>query len=317
MIDTELTKKNKSYYESFWKRTSNNIIVSILKILSYLPFWFIYGLSDVFYIVVRYVIKYRKNVIHENLTFAFPEKTEVEIKQISGKFYRHFCDFSLETLKMYSLSEKQLRKRVRFKGMAVTEELYNQGKSIIMLGMHHNNWEWCSAVQLFTKHLTLMLYNPVRGNQAFEKFLIYSREKWGGICVPVHKSARTVFQFNQMGKPTGIWLGADQTPGANSQFWTIFLNREAPFFSGPEKIAKKTNQPVFFHRTRKLKRGYYEVEFSLLFENPKDVNEKDILLGYVHKMEEVIREEPEYYLWSHRRWKHKRPEGIPLTLKTS
>ncbi len=312
MIDTELTKTNKNYYESIWKRMSNSIAVALLKLLSYLPFWLIYGLADVLYFLVRYVIKYRKKVIVENLTFAFPEKNREEILQLTGKFYRHFCDFALETVKMYSLSEEQIKKRIKFKGLEATEEYFNRGKSVIMLGMHYNNWEWSSAVQLFSRHLVLMIYNPVRGNQAFEKYINHAREKWGGLCIPVHKSARSVVQFAQMGKPTGLWLAADQTPDANSQFWTIFLNREAPFFTGPEKIAKKTNQPVFFNRIRKIKRGYYEAEFLQLFSNTEDVSGEDIMLEYIKTMEGVIKEQPEYYLWSHRRWKHKRPDDIPL-----
>lgn len=314
MIDTELTKKDDRYYESIWKRILNNILVGLLKLISYLPFWVIYGLSDILYLLVRHVIKYRKKVIIENLSFAFPEKSSEEILWLSGKFYRYFCDFALETIKMYSLSEKQIKKRIKFKGIEVVEECFNQGKNIIMLGMHYNNWEWNSAAQLFTRYLVLMIYNPARGNQAFEKYINHSREKWGGLCIPVHKSARSIFQFNRMGKLTGLWLAADQTAGANSQFWTIFLNREAPFFTGPEKIAQKTNQPIFFNRIRKIKRGYYEAEFMKLFENPNSVSGNDIMLGYVKKMEEIIREEPEYYLWSHRRWKHKRPDGIPLTI---
>ena len=313
MIDTELAKKNKRYYESFWKRIVNKALAGFLILISYLPFWVIYGISDFLYLLVRYIIKYRKKVIIENLTYAFPEKTKEEIEIITGKFYRHFCDLSLETIKLYSLNKKQVSKRIHYKGLDKLHDYFEEGKSIIVLAMHHNNWEWCSSVQLYLNHVVLMIYDPIRGNQAFEKFLLHSREKWGGVCVPVHKSARTTFEFNRRGKPTALWLGADQTSKETSQFWTIFFNREAPFFSGPEKIAKRTNQPVIFHHTKKVKRGYYEVEFTPLFENPSEIDEKDILLGYIDKMEEVIRKEPEFYLWSHRRWKHKRPEGIKLT----
>lgn len=313
MKNTELAKTDKRYYESFWKRTLNKLLVGLLIFISHLPFWLIYGISDFFYLLVRYVIKYRKKVILENLSHAFPEKNENEIEKIAGKFYRHFCDLSLETIKLYSLSEKQVKKHIHYKGTDLLNSYFDEGKSTIVLAMHHNNWEWCSTVQLYLNHIILMVYNPIRGNQAFEKFLLHAREKWGGVCVPVHKSARTSFEFSRKGKPNILWLAADQTPAETSKFWTLFLNREAPFFSGPEKIAKKTNQPVVFHRTKKIKRGHYEVEFTTLFENPAEVNEKDILLGYIEKMEEIIREEPEFYLWSHRRWKHKRPEGIQLT----
>ena len=146
-----------------------------------------------------------------------------------------------------------------------------------------------------------------------EKFLVHNRTRWGSVCIPVHKTARSLLIYNAQGKTTGLWLAADQTPPANSKFWTIFLNQETPFFSGPEKIAHSTNQPVYLNHMKKTGRGKYTIEYSLLFENPKEVEQKDILLAYIRKAEEIIRSEPEYYLWSHRRWKHKRPEGVELT----
>jgi len=313
MIDTELAKKDKRYYENFWKRSLNQMIVGVIILISWLPFWILYIISDFLFLLINYVIRYRKKIIIENLTNAFPEKTDKEIKIIVRKFYRNFCDLAIETVKHYNLSETQIKKRITYKGTDLLNNYFDKGKNVIVLAMHHNNWEWCSSVQLFLNHVVLMIYDPIRGNQAFEKFLLKSREKWGGLGIPVHKSVRTIFDLNKKGKHTVLWLAADQTPAETSKFWALFLNREAPFFSGPEKIAKKTNQPVIFHRTKKIKRGYYEVEFITLFENPAEVSEKDILLGYIEKMEEIIREEPEFYLWSHRRWKHKRPEGIPLT----
>ena len=313
MRDKELSEKNKRYYENYWKKTLNRVLVGFLILISYLPFWVIYGISDFVYILVRYVIRYRKKVVIENLSYAFPEKTEAEINKIVGKFYHHLCDLLLESIKLYSISEKRIKKHIQYKGTDLLNYYFEKGKSVIVLAMHHNNWEWCSSVQLHLKHLVLMVYNPIRGNQAFEKFLLHSRERWGGASVPVHKTARAMIDLSRNERHNLLWLAADQTPQKSSHFWTLFLNREAPFFSGPEKIAKKTNHPVIFHRTKKIKRGYYEVEFSTLFENPEQVNEKDILLEYIERMEEYIKKEPEYYLWSHRRWKHSRPEGIELT----
>jgi len=185
---------------------------------------------------------------------------------------------------------------------------------VIIFALHHNNWEWCSSVQTKLSHLILMVYNPIRGNYAMEKFILHAREKWGGECVPVNKTARTVLQYNLKGKLTGLWLAADQSPPANSKFWTLFLNRETPFFSGPEKIAASTNQPIFMQHARKIKQGRYEVDYYVLYENPQEMDPKDILLGYIRKCKEIIKAEPEFYLWSHRRWKHKRPEGIELTV---
>jgi KDO2-lipid IV(A) lauroyltransferase len=180
--------------------------------------------------------------------------------------------------------------------------------------MHYNNWEWSVTSQKVIKHEILMIYNPLRNNPQFEKYLMYIRERWGLKSVPIHKSARAAMDFHNGKIPVLLFLAADQRPATITHFWTTFMNQEACFYSGPEKIAKRTNQPVFFHLTRKIKRGHYEVSFIPLIENPAEMKEEDILLTYVRTMEKYIREEPAYYLWSHKRWKQKRPENMPLYL---
>lgn len=314
MIDEELVKKDRTYYENPLKRLLNRIIVLLLKFIAILPFWVIFGISDFMYFLIRYVVRYRYKVIMDNLYHAFPEKSEKERKQITWKFYRHLCDFSLESIKMYGMSTKEMEGRLSVKNIDLINAVADRKDSAIVLGFHYNNWEWCSSIQTFSRHQLLMIYNPLRGNQAMEKFITWSREKWGGIGIPVHKSARVVLEYANRHEPTVLWLAADQTAPQNSKFWTYFLNREAPFFSGPEKIAIKTNQPVFLFHVKKVGRGRYEATVVSLVEEPKKLESKDILLLYIRKMEEIIRETPEYYLWSHRRWKHKRPEGIELTV---
>lgn len=310
----ELAKKDKRFHESVVKRLINHALVGLLITISYLPFWILYRISDVFYVLMRFVIKYRFKVITENLKNAFPERKEEEISQIRNKFYRHFCDLFFESTKLYSISDKEIEKRIKIKGDELANDFFEQKRNIIALAFHHNNWEWTSFVQSKLKHQVLTIYKPLQGNATMEKFLVHNREKWGSKCVPMHKTVRTAMEYEIKGILTGLWLAADQTPPANSKFWTIFLNRETPFFSGPEKIAAKANQPVFFQHTKKVGRGRYIIEYSLLFDNPKEAEQKDILLAYIRKCEEIIRTEPEYYLWSHRRWKHTRPEGIELIM---
>lgn len=314
MSRSELAKQDKRYHENIFKQTANHVLVGFLIAMSWLPFRVLYLISDVFYLVLRYIFKYRFKVITENLKFAFPEKSETERNRIRNRFYRHFCDMFFESIKLYSISDNEMGKRVVIKGTDMANTLFNDGQSVIALALHHNNWEWTSFVQSKLKHHILSIYNPIRGNNAMEKFLTHNREKWGSECIPVHKTARTVVERNIKGQLTGLWLAADQTPPSSSKFWTVFLNRETPFFSGPEKIAASMNQPVFFQHTKKTGRGKYIIEYTLLFEHPKEVEQKDILLAYIRKAEEIIRQEPEYYLWSHRRWKHKRPEGVELTV---
>ncbi len=313
MVGKIQAQKDKRYHEGFLKKTFNSILVGIIIGMSYLPFWLLYRISNFFYFLLRYIIKYRHNIITENLTYAFPEKSDVEIKKITNKFYLHFCDMFIETVKAYSISEKQLNRRIKFNQIEEFLKYYEEGRSLIFFGMHYNNWEWSSFTANKIIHDVILPYNPIRGNQAFERFITHIRCRWGAKTVPVNRSSRIVLKFGEIDKPTAIWLGADQAAPANSKFWTLFFNREAPFFSGPERIAHISNQPVFLHVTKKVKRGKYEVDFIPLFDKPKEVNPKDILLTYIRKIEEIVSEEPAYYLWSHRRWKHTRPEDTPLT----
>ena len=292
----------------------NTIIIGSLKGLSLLPFRMIYGLSDFLAVILQYVVGYRRKVIYNNLRHSFPEKDEKEIRRLMRKFYVHFCDISLETAKGWSMTREDFAKRVTIKGTEVMNKLCEEGRSVVLLAMHYNNWEWSSITQAYLKHQYLVVYNPVRGNLMFEEYLLAMREKFGAKTIPFHKSARTLVDFHKMKNPICLALGGDQRPPVITPFWTTFLNQEACFNSGPEKIAKRTNQPVFFFLTRKLKRGHYEIEFVPLIENPSELSHEEILLKYVRTMEKYIMEAPEYYLWSHKRWKQQRPEGYELYL---
>ncbi|HPT30259.1 MAG TPA: lysophospholipid acyltransferase family protein, partial [Prolixibacteraceae bacterium] len=159
-----------------------------------------------------------------------------------------------------------------------------------------------------------VIYNPMRNNPEFDVFMRQIRERWGVKTVPVHKSGKVVLGYRTGEAPNCVVLAEDQRPPFITPFWTTFLNQEACFNVGVEKVARKTNQPIFLHHSRRLKRGHYEMSFSLLVENPQELSEKEIMLIYVKTIEERIREAPEYYLWSHRRWKQLRPEGYELVI---
>lgn len=290
----------------------DRFVVLLCKLTARLPFWVIWGMADVFYVLLFYVVRYRRKVVHENLTRSFPEKSPEEIKKITKKFYHHLSDLGLETIKFNQMTEKQIDERLKVHNLDILEEYYNQGKSIVLLGQHHNNWEWSGSIQRYIKAQYLVVYNPVRKNKELEKFILQSRERFGAKSIPVNHSVRTALEFNNAKRPGALILAADQTPPANSQFWTTFLNQETAFFAGPMKIAIKTNQPVVLHHTRKVGRSKYEVFHYKLIENPGEVKPEEILMAYVLKLEEIIQSEPEYWLWSHRRWKHKRPAHISL-----
>jgi len=290
----------------------NKLIIGSLKGLSKLPFPVLYQLSDFLSYILQYVAGYRRRVVYENLRNAFPGKDEREIRRMMRAFYVHFCDISLETAKAWSMDREAFEKRVTVKGVEAMNKLADEGKSVVLLGMHYNNWEWSSITQAYLKHQYLVVYNPVRGNPMFEEYLLTMRERYGAKGIPFPKAARALIDFHKMGQPVCLALGGDQRPPEITPFWTTFMNQEACFNSGPEKFAKRSNQPVFFLLTRKIKRGHYEIEFIPLIENPAELSHEEILVIYVRTMEKYIYEAPEYYLWSHKRWKQKRPEGYPL-----
>jgi Kdo2-lipid IVA lauroyltransferase/acyltransferase len=296
-----------------WLLNAGNIAsIGILKGLSYMPFWFLYGLSDLIAILLQYVFRYRGKVIVENLELSFPEKSKKEIKTIVRIFYLHLADVMMETLKGYSMSWESCQKRITVLGTEVMNDYYEKGKSILCFGMHYNNFEWNTMDQPFLKHQILLVYNPMRNNPLFEEYLLKIRGKWGTQSIPVHKSGRAVLEFHLKTIPVCLALAADQRPPAITSFWTTFFNQEACFNSGIVKIARKTNQPIFINLMRKVKRGHYEISFIPLIENPASLSDEEILLTYVRTMEKFIREAPGYYLWSHRRWAQKRPEGYEI-----
>jgi Kdo2-lipid IVA lauroyltransferase/acyltransferase len=290
----------------------DRFLVLLCKMVARLPFWAIYGLANVFFFLLFYVARYRRKVVHENLIHSFPEKSPEEIREITRKFYHHLSDLGLETIKFYRMTEKEIDERLKIHDLNIYEEYHRLGKSMVVLGMHHNNWEWSGYMQRFIKAQFLVVYNPVRKNKAVERFILDTRERFGSISVPVNQAVRTALDYTQSGRIGALMLAADQTAPAFSQFWTSFLNQETAFFIVPAKIAIKTNQPVIMHHTRKVGRGRYEVFHYKLIDNPSGFKPEEIMMAYVIKLEEIIRAEPEYWLWSHRRWKHKRPANIEL-----
>jgi len=294
---------------------ADKLLVILSKFASRLPFWCIYFLADILYVVLYYMIGYRKKVIHENLSRSFPEKSAKEINQITKCYYHHLSDLGLETIKMHRMTENQLNKRLKINNLNIYEEYYQQGKGIVVLGMHHNNWEWSGYMQRFIHGQFLVVYNKMENSKGLERFILDSRERFGAKSVPVNEAIRVAIQYSKGNRPSCLMLASDQTAQAYSQFWTTFLNQETAFFIVPAKIAIKLNQPVIMHHTKKIGRGKYEVFHYKLVENPIDYSPEEIMMKYVGKLEEIIRAEPEYWLWSHRRWKHHRPENVELQIQ--
>jgi len=289
----------------------NHTGIFFFRIFSLAPFWLLYFLADIFFFLSYYIIGYRKNTVLTNLKNAFPEKSEEEIQRISKAFYHHLADLFFETIKAFQASEKTLNKRFHYKNPELMDELYAQGKSVAMLSGHYANWEWTIAMPKVLKHNVNGIYRSIQ-NKEFDQYIRKVRSRFGGLLIPAITSWRTMLELNRSGQITATYYLTDQTALVDTKYWMMFLNQETPVFPGPEIVASRLKQAVVFMDIQKVKRGYYEVEFIKLFDDASTTKEFEVTKAHTKFLEDIIRKRPELWLWSHRRWKHKRPAHIPL-----
>jgi Kdo2-lipid IVA lauroyltransferase/acyltransferase len=276
------------------------------RLIASLPLKGIHVISDIAYFFTYYIFRYRRKTVEVNLRNSFPEKSPIELKRIEKAFYKHFSDLFWENIYMFHASKEDVIKMCKFNNIEILQKYYPKGKSVIIATGHYSNWELFCLFAHYLNHKVIGIYKPVE-NKKFEGFINNFREKFGAIAVPMHDAFRTVMSYNNQGKLFFLGLISDQTPARSEiHYWTTFLNQDTPVFLGVEKIAVKTNQPVFFCKMRKVARGQYEVDIDLLCENPKETEPYEITEMHVRALEKLINEAPEYWLWSHRRWKFKR-----------
>lgn len=279
----------------------------LLWLLSFLPFRLLYVISDILYFFIACVIRYRRNIIDNNLRNSFPDKTDKERTKIRRDFYHHLCDLFLETYKLLHISEKEIKRRCKFNNPNFADDFFDEGKSVVAIMGHYGNWEWISALPLWNDKFTFLpIYKPLH-NKIMDKMYLDIRSKLG--CRPLAKNdvLRAMMKHKVDKNATLTGFIGDQTPKSkNIHYWTNFLNQDTPIFIGVEKIARKFNQPVYYTRITKIKRGYYEVDVELITENPKDTDEFQITEIHTRMLEKDIKANPAYWLWSHKRWKHSR-----------
>jgi len=278
-------------------------VFAFLKWISKLPFWCLHRISDFFFLLLYYVIRYRKEVILNNLIIAFPENSLKENKKIARKFVRHFADFLIESLKTLSITEKELQERYHYINQHLVQEQLDAGKSLMMVSGHTANWEWIFYYAKVTGVLSCTGYTPL-SNPTFNRLMVTNRERYGFKVFPSKKAPRVIAKFIQEGTQFVNCLLSDQSPSANYKHRAMFLGQDVPFFIGPETFAKKYNLPVFYGRIKKTDRSKYTAELILITDRPQETEQGWITAEYIRLMEEDIRETPEYYLWSHRRFKH-------------
>jgi Kdo2-lipid IVA lauroyltransferase/acyltransferase len=269
-----------------------------------LPFQYIF--SDLAYFILFYIAGYRKKTVFENLKKSFPSKSEQELRIIAKKFYRHLCDYFIESVAILGMSEKEIRKRFTYKNCELLHELYRKKKSIILATGHYGNWEWFTSLPLVSPYHVLALYKPLN-NVHYNNLFKRIREKFGAHTFPMASSLKYMMACQHQELLTLTIFLTDQRPlRKNIQYWTNFLNQETPVQLGTEKVGKKLGQAIIFGLVRKLRRGYYECEFKLICSDSSTTAEFEITDAHVKFLEDLILEKPEYWLWSHKRWKHDR-----------
>lgn len=267
----------------------------------------LYWFSDFLYFFGKYVVKYRQDIIYKNLRNSFPEKSKTEINDLASRYFKHLCDYIIETIKLIHMSGEELDKRVTFFNTEIFDILYEQKKNVALVSGHYGNWTWMIRFPLKLKHKSTVLYRIIK-NKHFNTFEKNNRERYGAITIPTDEAYRELLKLYQNKDLFLTWFIVDQWPPKTQNYWTTFLNQETPVFLGPEKIATKVNAAVVYMEMKKEKRGYYQVYFSLLCDNAADYPKYEVTEMFTKRLEQTIREKPDYWLWSHKRWKHKRGE---------
>lgn len=302
------------FYARLWSKPSGYRPLSsmailyylILKPLSYLPDRVLYFISDILFVIVYHLVPYRKKLVLDNMRRSFPEKTEEEIQLLAKKFYRHFCDVIIEILKGLSITEKEAQKRIRINNPEVLDKLFEEGRSLILTGGHYANWETLTLIAGRMKHELLGLYTPL-GNRFLEKKVKASRSKFGFGMVPTKDYKEALDSPSAV--PRAFVFAVDQSPKKGSGHWMTFLNQDTAVLFGTERTAKKYDMAIVAGRITKRARGRYELTYECLFRDPMNTAHGEITERCMKDVEEVIRRRPELWLWTHRRWKHKKEDA--------
>lgn len=280
--------------------------------MSKLPYRALYVISDIANLVLYHIVRYRRDIVRRNITSAFPEKSLEECISIERGFYKWFCDYFVETVKLMSVSRQELLSRIEFRGIDKIEECFDRGQTCAGILGHYGNWELLSATGLVIKKhpeaVIGLIYHPLR-SQLFDRLFINMRQSMGGVCVPKKDILRYLVSFRSQNLMNLFGYIADQAPRyRNIHLWLPFLNHDTPVFTGAERIMRKMNNAVFYIDVERPERGKYIYTFKLMTDKPGEMPEFEITKKFFVMLEQTIRREPRFYLWSHNRWKRTREE---------
>jgi len=277
--------------------------------LSKLPLSILYLFSSFISVILIYVFPYRKKIILKNIERSFPELTIQQQKQVARNFYRHFADLLIEGVKNLTISKKELQKRMFVKNPELMQKLFENGKNVILVSGHYNNWEWLISAQNFLfPHQAFGIGMPMT-SKFWDQKVNRQRERFGMKVVHAKNYKAVIETFKE--KPIAILNLSDQAPpDAKKSYWTTFLNQPTPVLFGTEFMANEYDFSVVFFVVRKRKRGYYELELNLITDNPKELKYGEITEAHTLLLEKEIIQHPEFWLWSHKRWKRAVPDNL-------
>ena len=288
------------------------LLYALVYAISLLPFGVLYLISDALYVIVYHVVRYRRDVVWKNLTSSFPEKDEQDLRRTERQFYHWFCDYIFETFKLLSISDERLLQHIEFRGAGAMEEVFDEGRDCAAILGHYCNWEWLSASGLAFKRYPQavmgLIYHPLY-NEDFDRLVIDIRSAHGGECIPKKYILRHLLGCKRDGRHYLFGYISDQLPKwENMHLWIDFLNHDTPVFTGAERIMHKVNDAVFYVDMERPCRGKYVCTFRLITAEAAKEQEFDITRRFYELLEENIRRQPAYYLWTHNRWKRGREE---------
>lgn len=281
------------------------LLYPILYFISILPFRLLYAFSDFLYLIIYRVFSYRKKVVFDNLKLVYPNKTKKELKQIAKLFYHHLCDMMVESIKSITISAETMRAHFTFKNIELIKELEAKNRSIILMCAHYGSWEWIFILQTYVSHKGYAVYKEL-SNPYFDKLFKRIRAKYNSHLITTKQTIPTLIKSKENGELTINGFVSDQSPRIHkTHHWGNFMGIDIPVFTGAEMLAKKLDMSVVFFKVKRLKRGYYETTFELMAENPIEYPDYEITDEFLKRVEKQIHEAPQYYLWTHKRWKHR------------
>ena len=282
------------------------ILYPILWIVSHLPFKLIYFISDTLYVFLFYIFKYRKSTVEMNLKLVFPKKTNNERDKIIKAFYHHLCDMILEAIKSMNININDMKSRFKFTNIDLINNYEKQNKSISLVCAHYGSWEWIFILQSYTSHKTFAIYKRLN-NKYFDKLFRKIRARYNSQLITTKEAISTLIENKKKGLLTINGFVSDQTPKKDKAYhWKEFMGIKVPVHTGAEMLSKKLDMPVVFFSVKRIKRGFYETTFEKITDNPNEFKDYEITDRFLKLVEKQINEAPEYYLWTHNRWKHRK-----------